>query len=134
VALAAAFLYWLILSLLLWAAWGSTWEYPAYVALANLTCAMSLPVVAGWYIFRWRFGISALTVCVMAFVVLDVFATVLVNFDRSNWAGAPGIPIVRWLAEGPWYLQPGLFLIALAVYYGLMQVAVRVKAKSESCL
>jgi len=133
-AVVAAFAYWLILSLLVRAAWGSTWEYPAYVALGNLTCAISLPLVACWYIFSWRFGVSALTVAVLAFVVFDVVVTFVVNVDHGNWGGAPRISIVRWLADGPWYLQPCLFLIALAAYYGLMQVAVRVKARGEACL
>ncbi|MBZ5497037.1 MAG: ABC-2 transporter permease [Acidobacteriia bacterium] len=133
-ALAAAFVYWLILSLLVRAAWGSTWEYPAYVALTNLTCAISLPLVACWYIFYWRFGISALTAGVLAFVVLDVIATFVVNVDHGNWVGAPGIPIIRWLAEVPWYPQLYLFLAAFAAYYGLMEVAIRVKARSEACL
>jgi hypothetical protein len=133
-ALAAAFVYWLILSLFVWWAWGSTWEYSAYMALVNLTCAFSLPLVACWYIFSWRFGVSALTVGVLAFLVLDMIATFIINVDRGNWVGAPGIPIVRWLAEVPWYLQLFLFLMAFAAYYGLMEVAVRVKAKSEACL
>jgi len=133
-ALAAAFVYWFVLSLFTWWAWGSTWEYPAYTALANLTCAISLPLVACWYIFCWRFGQSALTVGVLAFIVFGIIATFIFNVDRRNWVGAPGIPVVQWLAEGPWYLQLCLFLIALAAYYGLMQVAVRVKQKSEASL
>jgi hypothetical protein len=133
-ALAAAFVYWLILALFTWWAWDSTWEYPMYMALANLTCAISLPLVACWYIFSWRFGVSALTQTVMAFLVIDLATTFVVNVDRRNWVGAPGIPVARWLAEGPWYLQLCLFLIALAAYYGLMQVAVRVKQKSEASL
>ena len=133
-ALAATFVYWLILSLFARWAWGFTWEYPVYMALANLACAISLPLVACWYIFYWRFGISALTVGVLAFIVLDIAAVFIVNVDRGNWVGAPGIPVARWLAEGPWYLQLCLFLIALAAYYGLMQVAVRVKQKSEASL
>jgi hypothetical protein len=104
------------------------------MALVNLTCAFSLPLVACWYIFSWRFGVSALTVGVLAFLVLDMIATFIINVDRGNWVGAPGIPIVRWLAEVPWYLQLFLFLMAFAAYYGLMEVAVRVKAKSEACL
>lgn len=132
--LAAAFLYWLILSLFTWWAWDSTWEYPFYMALANLTCAISLPLAACWYIFSWRFGQSALTVGVLAFIVLGIIAAFILNVDRRNWVGAPGIPAARWLAEGPWYLQFCLFLTAFAAYYGLMQVAVRVKAKSEACL
>lgn len=132
--LAAAFLYWLILSLFTWWAWDSTWEYPFYMALANLTCAISLPLAACWYIFSWRFGQSALTVGVLAFIVLGIIAAFILNVDRRNWVGAPGIPAARWLAEGPWYLQFCLFLTAFAAYYGLMQVAVRVKQKSEVSL
>jgi hypothetical protein len=133
-AFAAAFAYWLILSLLVLSAWGSTWEYAAYVALVNLTCAISLPLAGCWYIFHWRFGTSALTVGVIAFLVIDIASAFIINVDRGNWVGAPGIPVACWLAEGPWYLQLCLFLIALAAYYGLMQVAVRVKQKSEASL
>ena len=133
-ALAAAFVYWLILSLFNWWAWGSTWEYPMYMALANLTCAVSLPLAACWYILSWRFGQSALTVGVMALIVVGIIATFILNVDRGTWVGAPGIPAARWLAGGPWYLQLCPFLIALAAYYGLMQVAIRVKQKSEASL
>jgi hypothetical protein len=133
-ALAAASVYWLILYLFAWWAWGSTWEFPIYTALANLTCAISLPLVAGWYILSYRFGISALTVGVIAFIVLDVAFVFVINVDRGNWVGAPGIPVARWLAAGPWYLQFFLVLIALAAYYGLMEVAVQVKKKYEASL
>jgi hypothetical protein len=133
-ALAAAFAYWLILWLFIGWTWNSTWEYPIYMALANLTCAISLPLVACWYNFSWRFGKSALTVGVVAFIVVGIIAAFILNVDRRNWVGAPGIAAARWLAEGPWYLQLCLFLIALAAYYGLMQVAVRVKQKSEASL
>ncbi len=133
-ALGATFVYWLLLSLFTWWAWGSTWEYPSYTALANLACAFSLPLAACWYIFYWRFGISALTVGVIAFLVVDIAAVFIINVDRGNWVGAPGIPVARWLAEGPWYLQPCLFLAALAAFYGLMEVAVQVKERSEASL
>lgn len=131
-ALAAAFVYWLFLALFAWWAWESAWEYPYYMALANLTCAVSLPLAACWYIFSWRFGQAALTVGVLAFIVLGIITTFILNVDRRNWVGAPGIPGVRWLAEGPWFLQLGLFLIALAAYYGLMRVAFRVKETCEA--
>jgi len=104
------------------------------MTLVNLACAVSLPLMAFWYIFSWRFGMPALTVCVIAFVVIDVAAASIVNFESGDWVGAPGIPIARRLAEGPWYLQLGLFVIALAAYYGLMRAAVRVKEKCEACL
>jgi hypothetical protein len=42
--------------------------------------------------------------------------------------------VARWLAAGPWYLQFFLVLIALAAYYGLMEVAVQVKKKYEASL
>ena len=32
-------------------------------------------------------------------MVLDVIATFIVNVDHGRWAGAPGIPIIRWLDE-----------------------------------
>jgi hypothetical protein len=133
-ALAMTCVYWLVLSLFTWWAWGTTWEYPIYMALANLACAVSLPLVACWYIFSWRFGTSALTVGVIAFIVLDIIFVFLINIDGGEWVGAPGIPAARWLAAGPWYLQLFLILIALAAYYGLMKVGIRVKQKYEASL
>jgi hypothetical protein len=130
--LAAAFIYWLFLSLFTWWAWDSAWEYPYYMALANLTCAGSLPLSACWYIISWRFGKSALTVGVLAFIVFGIITTFILNVDRRDWVGAPGIAAARWLAEGPWYLHLCLFLIALAAFYGLMQMAVGVKQRCEA--
>jgi hypothetical protein len=46
--LAAAFVYGLFLSLFNGWAWDSSWEYPFYMALANLTCAVALPLAACW--------------------------------------------------------------------------------------
>ena len=89
-ALAAAFVYWLILSLFNWWAWGSTWEYPFYMALANLTCAVSLPLVACWYIFSWRFGQSALTVGVLAFIVLAIIADLCPEYRSLGLGRRPG--------------------------------------------
>ncbi len=132
--LAATFVYWLILSVFNWWAWNSRWEYPFYVALANLTCALSLPLAAIWHIVSWRFGKSALTVGVLALIVLGIVASFILNLDGREWIGAPGIPAVRWFAEGRGYLQLCLFLASLAAYYGLMQVAVRVKQNSETSL
>jgi len=132
--LAAACAYWVILSLLVLSSWGSSWEYPAYMALTNLACALALPLAACWYIVSWRFGVDALTTGVMIFVVLDLAAAFVVNVDNRRWVGAPGIAAARWLAEAPWYFQPAMFLLSLAFYYALMEVAVRVKARSEACL
>ncbi len=132
--LVAAIVYWLILAVMVGWAWDSTDEYSAYMALVNLACAVSLPLAACWYILSWRFGVSALTVGVVAFLVIDIILSFVLNVDRRAWVGAPGIPMVRWLADGPWYWQACLFLAAFAAYYGLMRVATRVKAKSDAYL
>ncbi len=131
-ALGFAVIYWLILSLFIRGAWGSTPEYSGYMALVNLTCAVSLVLAGGWYIFSWRFGPSVLTAGVMAFVVIGILATWVVDVRRMVGIGGIGALAPRWLAEGPWIYQVFLFAIALAAYYGLMQVAVHVKKTSEA--
>ncbi len=131
-ALGFAVIYWLILSLFIRGAWGSTQEYAGYMALASLTCAGSLVLAGCWHIFSWRFGPSALTVGVMAFVVIGVLATWAVDVRRMVGRGGVGTVVPSWLAEGPWIYQVILFVVALAAYYGLMRLAVRVKEKSEA--
>ncbi|OGD40582.1 MAG: hypothetical protein A2V45_00320 [Candidatus Aminicenantes bacterium RBG_19FT_COMBO_58_17] len=130
-ALGFAVIYWLFLSLLIRGAWGSTPEYAGYMALASLTCAVSLILAGGWYIFSWRFGPSALTGGVMAFLAIVILATWIADVRRMVRTGGIGILAPRWLAEGPWIYQAGMFAVALAAYYGLMRLAVRVKIKSE---
>jgi hypothetical protein len=131
-ALGFAVVYWLILSLLVRGAWGSTPEYAGYMALVSLTCAIAMILAAGWYIFSWRFGPSALTVGVMALVVIVILATWIADVRRLVRIGGIGTLAPRWLAEGPWIYQPIMFAVALAAYYGLMRLAVRVKIKSEA--
>jgi hypothetical protein len=131
-ALGFAVIYWLILSLFIRGAWGSTPEYSGYMALASLTCAVSLVLAGGWYIFSWRFGPSVLTAGVMIFVVIGVLATWVVDIRRMVSIGGIGTLAPRWLAEGPWVYQAVLFAVALAAYYGLMRLAVRVKEESEA--
>jgi glucan phosphoethanolaminetransferase (alkaline phosphatase superfamily) len=130
-ALGSALLYWLFLALLIRRAWGSTPEYAGYMALASLTCAIAIILSAAWYIFSWRFGIPALTVCVIVFLVIVIITTMAANIERMIHTGGIGILAPRWLAEGPWFYHILLLAAALAAYYGLMQVAVRVKVKRE---
>ena len=130
-ALGFAFIYWLFLSLLIRWAWGSTTEYAGYMALANLTCAIAIILAAAWYMFSWRFGIPALTGGVILFLVIVIVATMIANIERMVRSGGIGILAPRWLAGGPWTYQALMFAVALAAYFGLMRLAVRVKEKSE---
>jgi len=127
-------LYWAILILLIRRSWGATPEYAGYMALASLTCAVSIVLAAFWYIFSWRFGVSALTVVVIAVLVIGFIVALAVNLERLIRTSGIGILAPRWLAEGPWIYQILLFAAALAAYFGLMRVAVRVKEKSEAVL
>jgi hypothetical protein len=56
------------------------------------------------------------------------------NMERMIRTHGIGILAPRWLAEGPWVYQVLLFAAALAAYFGLMRLAVRVKEKSEATL
>lgn len=131
-ALGFAVIYWLVLSLFIRGAWGSTPEYSGYMALAGITCAVSLVLAGGWYIISWRFGPSALTAGVMTFMVLGILGTWIVDVRRAVRIGGIGTFAPRWLAEGPWVYQAVLFSVALAAYYGLMRLAFRVKEESEA--
>ncbi len=131
-ALGFAVIYWLALSLFIRGAWGSKPEYSGYAALASLTCAVSLVLAGGWYIVSWRFGPAALTAGVMAFVVLGILGTWIVDVRRMVRIGGIGTLSPRWLAEGPRAYRAVLLALALAAYYGLMRLAVRVKEKSET--
>lgn len=133
-ALGSTFLYWLWLAILIRRAWGSTPEYAGYMALASLTCAIAIILVAGWYIFAWRFGLPALTAAVIALLVIVIIITMTANIERMARTGGIGILAPRWLAEGPWIYQAALAAVALTAYYGLMRLAIRVKEKSEAIL
>ena len=124
--------YWLVVSLFIRAAWGSTPEFVGYMALTSLACAAALVLAGGWLIVSWRFGQSALAGAVMAFVVIGILSTWLVDVKRRVRAGGIWEITPGWLAEVPWFYHVLLFAAALAAFYGLMRLAVRVKTRSEA--
>ena len=133
-ALGFILLYWLILALLIRKGWGQTPQYDGYMALASLTCAVSIVLAAGWYLLSWRFGTTVLTVAVIALLAVAIVITMAANIERMIKTSGIGILAPRWLAEGPWIYQALLFAAALAACFGLMRVAVRVKERSEAIL
>lgn len=133
-ALGFAFTYWLLLALLVRLAWGSTSEYAGYMALVNLSCSLALALMAGWYVFAWRFGRGALTAGVMAFVVIVILATWAVDVSSLIRTGGIGTLVPRRLAEGFWTYQAGWMVLAMAAYYGLSRLAIRIKERSEASL
>ena len=133
-ALGFASLYWLILFIFNQLTWGSSPEFSAFMALTNLMWAVSLIFVGGWYVFSWRFGTTALTWIVIAFMAIVFFATVIVDIDHKLWSRGPGIPPPGWVTEAGWIWQAGWIAVALAAYYGLMRAAVRAKEGSEATL
>lgn len=126
--------YWAILALLIGKAWGGRPEFAGYMALASLTCAISIILAAGWYLLSWRCGTLALTVAVIALLAIAVVGTMAANMQRMIKTRGIGILAPRWLAEGPWLLQVLLFAAALAAFAGLMRVAYTVKERSETGL
>jgi len=102
------------------------------MALATLTCAIAIILSAAWYVLSWRLGIPALTVAVIVFLVIGIVTTMAANIERMIRTGGIGILAPRWLAEGPWFYHILLLAAALAAFYGLMQLAFRVKRESEA--
>jgi hypothetical protein len=133
-ALGFAFIYWLLLALLVRWAWGSTPEYAGYMALVNLTCSLALVLAAGWYVFAWRFGRAALAAGVMASVAIVILATWAVDVKSLIRTGGIGTLVPRRLAEGFWTYQAGWIVLALAAFFGLSRLAVRVKERSETSI
>ena len=126
------FLYWLVMSLFNELTRGSDPVHSYYAALVNLCCAVSLVLVAGWYVFSWRFGPAALTTAVVVFGLIIFLGTSLANVRRMVATHGIGVLAPRWLAEAPWFYHVLLFAAALAAYYGLMRIAIRIKARSEA--
>ena len=124
--------YWLVMSLFIRAAWGSTPEYAGYMAWATLGCAAALVLAGGWLIVSWRFGQNVLTAAVMAFVVIGILSTWFVDVKRRIGAGGIWEITPGWLAEAPWFYHVLLFAAALAAFYGLMRLGIRVKTRSEA--
>ena len=133
-ALGFAAVYWLLMTLLIRATFGASPEFSGYTALADLTCAVSLLLAGGWYLFSWRFGPNALPAAVMVFVMAVTRSTWIVDV-RAILRSSGIEPIApRWLAEGPGILRWALLAAALGAYYGLMRLAVRIKEKSEATI
>lgn len=131
-ALGFTFLYWLVMFLFNRLSWSPGPDQSYYSALANLCCAISIVLVACWYLFSWRFGPAALNVAIVVFTLSVVVGTFIVNVRSMVRTHGIGILAPRWLAEGPWSYHVLLVAAALVAYYGLMRIAIRVKAKSEA--
>ena len=127
-----AIVYWLVVSLFIRAAWGSTPQYAGYMALTSLACATALVLAGGWLIVSWRFGQTVLTAAVMAFVVTGILSTWFVDVKRRVRGGGIWEITPEWLAEAPWFYHVLLFAAALAAFYGLMRIAIRIKTRSET--
>jgi hypothetical protein len=127
-----AAVYWLVIFVFIRAAWGSTPEYDGYLAWATLACAAALVLTGGWLIVSWRFGQNVLTGAVMAFVAIGILSTWFVDVKRRVRAGGIGGITPGWLAEAPWFCHVLLVAAALAAFYGLMRLGIRVKTRSEA--
>lgn len=130
-ALGFAAVYWLVMALFIRAAWGSTPEYDGYMAWATLASAAALVLAGGWLIVSWRFGKNVLTGAVMALVAIVILSTWFVDVKRRVRAGGIWGITPGWLAEAPWFCHVLLVAAALAAFYGLMRLGIRVKTRSE---
>lgn len=103
------------------------------LALVLLGAVCSLIAAACWYIGIWLFGITVMTVVVLASIGIMLIGSVALRIGsaRSAWFLAHDFLIVRILSESPWYVWCLLALLGLAVFYLLWLAAVRVKERSE---
>jgi len=134
--LVATIVYWLLMSSLAFLLWGGTESFAARLTFISMICGFSLLLAAGWQVAVWHFGQSIMTRAILGFMGLSLVAAVVfvASFKRGAVPGASGFASIRWIAGAPWEVQALLCALVLAVFFSLMEAAVRVKTSSEAHL
>jgi len=139
--LAAAALYWLFMAGAALIRRDGTLTGPTTLVYITIVSGCGLLIGACFQVLFWRFGASIVTGAGIVFMVLSMVLTIVHTASlRASVRSAAGWPVltrtgaVEWLAGAPWVFVPVLGALALLVYYGLLQIGVRVKASSEACL
>ena len=104
------------------------------LTLVYLCCGVSFLIACCCYIGIWRFGVSVMTPLILAFMFLNIVLALWVNSGRrmGDLPSAPGMSVVRYLAEFPWYLSGLIALLAVLTFYALMQLGIYVKKTTEA--
>jgi hypothetical protein len=134
--LVATVVYWLLMSSLAFLRRGGAESFAALLTFITVICGFSLLLAAGWQVAVWHFGQSIMTRAILAFMGLNfVVAIVFLNsVKRGLTSGPSGLTAIHWIAGAPWEVQALLCALVLAVFFSLMEAAVRVKTSSEAHL
>lgn len=126
--------YWLILLVISVRVAELTNEFFPSLTLIHVCCGFSLVIAACCYLGIWRWGIGIMTPVILGFMFLNIVLALWVNFGRriGDLSRAPGMSVVRYLSEAPWYLSLLFLILAVLAYYVLMQLGIRIKKAAEA--
>ena len=130
----ALVVYWLILLLISIRVSEITDEVFPSLTLIHICCGCSLVIAGCCYLGIWRWGIGIMTPVILGFMFLNIVLALWVNFGRriGDLSRAPGMSVVRYLSEAPWYLSFLFPILAVLTYYVLMQLGIRIKKTAEA--
>ena len=119
-------LFWCFVLLLLSSADWPPSDFAFGVGLINICAILSLLLAAFWYwgIFRYGLAISSKILLVFCFgvIIVVIFLADVFEGRVSEWQ-IVSLPLTGWVF---------LFILALAVYFFLMRVAIRAKIAGET--
>jgi hypothetical protein len=103
------------------------------LSLVLLGAITALVAAAVWYMGIWLFGTTVMTVIIVTTGVVSILFTVVLRFGSgaNEWHPVYNFLVVRALSDAPWYVSCVVALAGLAAFYGLMQLAFRVKERSD---
>jgi hypothetical protein len=134
-AFVAVLVYWLILAFFVFTA-APVGAEKWMLALATLGAGVALPAAAVWYIFIWLVGRKVAIIVFANMMGLTLFTIIILSathpeFREFFWANVDELQIASRLESGGILLHLTTAFVAVLAYYGMMQVAVRVKERSE---
>ena len=110
---------------------------PATPVYLTLVCAGGLLVAGAFQVAIWRYGISVMRPVILAFMAVGIVSVIIhmLSVKRlAGWSPFSQMAAIEWLGGAPLVSIALVAALAVAVFWGLMQTGVRVKATSEAHL